>query len=72
MDALKHTHLLGRHLIVEWAKGDGGVDIQGLREKVGRDWKGGDAGTKKGKGGGKRGLEDVLGGGGEELDGLEV
>ena len=32
--ALKHTHLLGRHLVLEWAD-EGEVDIEELRRKVG-------------------------------------
>lgn len=40
MEALKHTHLLGRHLVIQWAKEEDGVDVSGLREKVGREWKG--------------------------------
>ncbi|KZV72311.1 hypothetical protein PENSPDRAFT_576375 [Peniophora sp. CONT] len=33
-NALKHTHLLGRHLVLEWAD-EGEVDIEELRRKVG-------------------------------------
>lgn len=33
-NALKHTHLLGRHLVLEWAN-EGDVDIEELRKKVG-------------------------------------
>ncbi|KAH9943660.1 hypothetical protein B0H21DRAFT_810303 [Amylocystis lapponica] len=32
--ALRHTHLLGRHLVLEWAE-DGDVDIDELRRKAG-------------------------------------
>ncbi|KAI9509908.1 hypothetical protein F5148DRAFT_1183792 [Russula earlei] len=32
-DALKHTHLLGRHLVLEWAEGE--VNIDELRRKAG-------------------------------------
>lgn len=32
--ALRHTHLLGRHLVLEWAE-DGAVDIDELRKKAG-------------------------------------
>jgi len=32
--ALKHTHLLGRHLVLEWAE-EGEVDIDELRKKAG-------------------------------------
>ncbi|WVF70675.1 hypothetical protein IAT40_005468 [Kwoniella sp. CBS 6097] len=73
MEALKHTHLLGRHLILEWAKEGDSVDVSDLREKVGRDVKfiseGGDGGR-----GGKRRKLDLTGGAAaaaEELDGLE-
>ena len=34
MDALRHTHLLGRHLVMEWANEGDEIDIEGLREKV--------------------------------------
>jgi multiple RNA-binding domain-containing protein 1 len=33
-NALKHTHLLGRHLVLEWAE-EGEVDIDELRRKAG-------------------------------------
>ncbi|OCF32912.1 multiple RNA-binding domain-containing protein 1 [Kwoniella heveanensis BCC8398] len=73
MEALKHTHLLGRHLVLEWAKEGDSVDVSDLREKVGRDVKfiseGGDGGR-----GGKRRKLDLTGGAAaaaEELDGLE-
>ncbi|EJD05148.1 uncharacterized protein FOMMEDRAFT_18782 [Fomitiporia mediterranea MF3/22] len=32
--AMMHTHLLGRHLVLEWAE-DGGRDVEGLRRKAG-------------------------------------
>ena len=32
--ALRHTHLLGRHLVLEWAE-DGDVDLDELRRKAG-------------------------------------
>jgi multiple RNA-binding domain-containing protein 1 len=66
MDALKHTHLLGRHLVMEWAREGEGVDVDALREKVGRDRRleGNDMG-------GKRKLELMKGGEAEELDGLD-
>jgi multiple RNA-binding domain-containing protein 1 len=67
MDALKHTHLLGRHLVMEWAKEGEGVDVDALREKVGRDRR-----LEGALGGmlGKRKL-DLTAGQDEELDGLE-
>ncbi|KAG8965701.1 Multiple RNA-binding domain-containing protein 1 [Tulasnella sp. 408] len=34
METLKHTHLLGRHLVLEWAKENELVDVDELREKV--------------------------------------
>jgi len=68
MDALKHTHLLGRHLVLQWAREEDGVDVEGLRERVGRDWRGlVSANEERGR---KRKLE--LEGGADELDGLEV
>ncbi|RSH92710.1 Multiple RNA-binding domain-containing protein 1 [Saitozyma podzolica] len=67
MDALKHTHLLGRHLVMEWAKEGEGVDVDALREKVGRDRR-----LEGAWGGmlGKRKL-DLTAGQNEELHGLE-
>lgn len=67
MDALKHTHLLGRHLVIQWAQQGDDVDVDALREKVGRDVRGMEGFEKKG---GKRKFE--LGGAREEDDGLEV
>ncbi|KAK4688469.1 multiple RNA-binding domain-containing protein 1, partial [Tremellales sp. Uapishka_1] len=52
MEALKHTHLLGRHLVLEWARQGDAVDVDSLREKVGRDWKAREKGS-----GGKRKLD---------------
>jgi multiple RNA-binding domain-containing protein 1 len=41
MDSLEHTHLLGRHLKIQWnLEGDGVADVGQLREKVGRQWTG--------------------------------
>jgi len=35
MAALKHTHLLGRHVVLEWAEDNGaGGDLDLLRERV--------------------------------------
>ncbi|KAJ2926469.1 hypothetical protein H1R20_g10621, partial [Candolleomyces eurysporus] len=34
-NALKHTHLLGRHLVLEWAAEDEGQDLDALRKKAG-------------------------------------
>lgn len=66
MDALKHTHLLGRHLVTEWANDADSVDVDALREKVGRDAKMGDVGGRKRK-------LDLSGKGDmDEDDGLEV
>lgn len=42
MEALKHTHLLGRHLVLEWAEEDG-VDVDKLRQKVGQAYGKGEA-----------------------------
>lgn len=39
--ALKHTHLLGRHLVLEWAEDDSSVDIDELRKKAGVGFGGG-------------------------------
>ncbi|KAI0334194.1 hypothetical protein GY45DRAFT_1243119 [Cubamyces sp. BRFM 1775] len=37
---LRHTHLLGRHLVLEWAE-EGDVDVDKLREKAGVSYGGG-------------------------------
>ncbi|KAI0370963.1 hypothetical protein BV20DRAFT_1071162 [Pilatotrama ljubarskyi] len=37
---LRHTHLLGRHLVLEWAE-EGEVDVEKLREKAGVSYGGG-------------------------------
>ncbi|WVQ97046.1 hypothetical protein IAU59_004156 [Kwoniella sp. CBS 9459] len=73
MEALKHTHLLGRHLVLEWAKEGDSVDVSDLREKVGRDVKFISEGADGGRGGKRRKL-DLTGNAAaaEELDGLEV
>ncbi|KAI0344215.1 RNA-binding domain-containing protein [Trametopsis cervina] len=39
--ALKHTHLLGRHLVLEWVDDDSAVDIDELRKKAGVGFGGG-------------------------------
>jgi multiple RNA-binding domain-containing protein 1 len=62
MDALKHTHLLGRHLVMEWAKEGEGVDVDQLREKVGVQLRGLE-GERVGK---KRKVQ--IGGAVEQLD----
>jgi multiple RNA-binding domain-containing protein 1 len=49
MDALKHTHLLGRHLVLEWAREGESVDVDALREKVSRDVRASGGGGTKGK-----------------------
>jgi len=65
MEALKHTHLLGRHLVLEWAREGEGVDVDKLREKVKTDVRagGGNGGQK-----GKRKLDLGLGGDEDGLD----
>lgn len=66
MDALKHTHLLGRHLVCQWANEGDQVDVDALREKVSRDARLGDVGGRKRK-------LDLTGKDGvDENDGLEV
>lgn len=49
MASLKHTHLLGRHLVLEWAKE--GEDVDKLREQAGDVVRAGEegAGEKRGK-----------------------
>ena len=37
MAALKHTHLLGRHLVLEWS-GDEGAAVDELRDKTRRSF----------------------------------
>lgn len=39
--ALRHTHLLGRHLVLEWAEEDSSVDVDELRKKAGLGFGGG-------------------------------
>lgn len=68
MEALKHTHLLGRHLVIEWAKEGDGVDVNKLREKVKGDVKGMEEWEKRANS--KRKF-DAAGQGNDELDGLE-
>lgn len=72
MEALKHTHLLGRHLVIEWAREGDGVDLEGLRERTKGDLRGLRE-DRDGLGGGKRRKLDLTGGEGvgEEMDGLE-
>jgi hypothetical protein len=55
-------------LVIQWAKEEDGVDVSGLREKVGREWKGlqRDGEQERTK---RRKLEKPEGD--EELDGLE-
>jgi multiple RNA-binding domain-containing protein 1 len=40
MEALKHTHLLGRHLVLEWAAEEEFADkeVERLREKAKREF----------------------------------
>lgn len=33
-----HTHLLGRHLVLEWAKENEVVDVDELREKISQSY----------------------------------
>ena len=33
--ALQHTHLLGRHLVLEWAEEESERDLEALRRKAG-------------------------------------
>ncbi|KAI0297982.1 hypothetical protein BC826DRAFT_1103303 [Russula brevipes] len=61
-NALKHTHLLGRHLVLEWAE-EGEVDIDELRRKAGVGY--GDGSDMPGK---KRKLVLDEDGEGEEND----
>ncbi|EIW72843.1 hypothetical protein TREMEDRAFT_25743, partial [Tremella mesenterica DSM 1558] len=69
MDALKHTHLLGRHLVIQWAKEDDEVDVSGLREKASRD-----ARFLTDDGGGERAKKRKvrMDATAEDMDGLEV
>ena len=67
MEALKHTHLLGRHMVLQWAKEDESVDVSKLRERVGNDWKRGAVDSTRL---GKRKLD--LSGDKAEDDGLET
>ncbi|KAI9634522.1 multiple RNA-binding domain-containing protein 1 [Dioszegia hungarica] len=67
MEALKHTHLLGRHLVIEWAKEGEGVDVDRLREKVRGEVKGMEEWEKRAKS--KRKFDG--GAENEENDGME-
>lgn len=62
--ALRHTHLLGRHLVLEWAE-EGEQDLEMLRKKAGVGFGGGKdmPGRKRKLDLGKTGEEDV-----EDLD----
>lgn len=40
-NALKHTHLLGRHLVLEWAEEEPNADVDELRRKAGVGFGGG-------------------------------
>ncbi|KII90259.1 hypothetical protein PLICRDRAFT_40464 [Plicaturopsis crispa FD-325 SS-3] len=61
--ALRHTHLLGRHLVLEWAE-EAEQDLEVLRKKAGVGFGGG--ADMPGR---KRKLD--MGGGGGDADGLE-
>ena len=39
--ALKHTHLLGRHLVLQWAEEDTAVNVDELRRRAGVGFGGG-------------------------------
>jgi multiple RNA-binding domain-containing protein 1 len=39
-DVLRHTHLLGRHLVLQWAE-EGEQDVEALRKKAGVGFGGG-------------------------------
>ncbi|WWC68401.1 uncharacterized protein I206_102327 [Kwoniella pini CBS 10737] len=71
MEALKHTHLLGRHLVIEWAKENDSVDIDGLREKVGRDVRFIND-DNAGRGGKRRKLDFSGNAAAEENDGMDL
>ena len=63
-NALKHTHLLGRHLVLEWAQ-EGDANIDELRKKAGVGF--GDGSDMPGMPGKKRKLVlDEDGDGGED------
>jgi len=34
-EALRHTHLLGRHLILDWAEDEGDVEARRAKTKIG-------------------------------------
>jgi multiple RNA-binding domain-containing protein 1 len=60
--ALRHTHLLGRHLVLEWAE-EAEQDLEVLRKKAGVGYGGGKdmPGRKRKLDLGKNGDEDVEG-----------
>jgi multiple RNA-binding domain-containing protein 1 len=68
MDALKATHLYGRHLVTQFAAPEDETDVGALREKTGREWTG-----LQRAGEGVRTKKRKIGQGDadEEMDGLE-
>lgn len=71
-ETLRYTHLLGRHLVLEWAQGDeeAGQDLEEMRKKAGVGY-----GDGKNVGGRKRKVDMAAGaggaGGGEDGGGEE-
>jgi multiple RNA-binding domain-containing protein 1 len=60
MDSLKHTHLLGRHLVLEWAEEESGFgELEKLRGRVREGVEAGEIEKIMGKSGGGR-VGDVL------------
>jgi len=48
MESLKHTHLLGRHLVLEWAEEEDGIGLEKMRGRVREGVQAGEVGKMMG------------------------
>jgi multiple RNA-binding domain-containing protein 1 len=48
MESLKHTHLLGRHLVLEWAEEEDGSALEKMRGRVREEVQAGEVGKMMG------------------------
>ena len=48
MESLKHTHLLGRHLVLEWAEEEDGGALEKMRGRVREEVQAGEVGKMMG------------------------